>query len=163
MAGLPAEDELIGSSITQGEFRNGLAALRAFLDTGDPAPEKMMEYGSNANGSYIRFADGTQICWKIQFVIYLDSIYPQYVMYSVWTFPATFSNIDYCINESFCGLNNALLEGDTGVANENGYGIPFNNHDNVSYAAIGIRSNGGYATTSGIHAYVDAFAIGRWY
>lgn len=43
-----------------------------------------LEYGSNANGEYVRFANGLQICW----------IYPVYVLngsYATWTYPAAFA------------------------------------------------------------------------
>ena len=54
-------------------------------------------YGSNSNGSYIRFADGTQICWASHsdssfnsIVIGNDTNYKYRPKY--WLFPAAFAN-----------------------------------------------------------------------
>jgi hypothetical protein len=45
---------------------------------------RVIERGSNANGDYVRFADGTQICWrKVTHDLSLTTIQP-------WTYPATF-------------------------------------------------------------------------
>ena len=54
--------------------------------TSNPPPDGgagVVETGSNANGSYTRFGDGTQMCWKNDFVAAGSSA-------GVWTFPAAF-------------------------------------------------------------------------
>ncbi len=43
----------------------------------------IIERGSNANGDYTRYADGTQICWIRDFLTLVSAA-------AVWTFPATF-------------------------------------------------------------------------
>lgn len=47
----------------------------------------LIEGGSNANGRYVRLADGTQICRHLMTVAYSSAG----VMTGTWTFPATFS------------------------------------------------------------------------
>ena len=61
----------------------------------------VIERGTNANGNYVKFADGTMICTKFETnpgtpeqEIYITDLY----MYSiVWTLPATFCNGNYFI------------------------------------------------------------------
>ncbi len=48
----------------------------------------IIERGSNANGEYVRFADGTQICWK--YGITLTQISSTHIS-TTWTFPAAFT------------------------------------------------------------------------
>lgn len=48
----------------------------------------IIERGSNANGEYVRFADGTQIC---QFLLASTSVSAE----TIWTFPAAFSSTSY--------------------------------------------------------------------
>lgn len=54
----------------------------------------IIEHGSNANGDYIRYADGTQICWFAESVTdqAINSAYGSLFIGSrTWTFPAAFS------------------------------------------------------------------------
>ena len=57
-------------------------------DTGDA--RYLPERGSNANGEYVRFPDGTQIC--------THSITTSASATVAWTFPATFNNTDYRVS-----------------------------------------------------------------
>lgn len=53
----------------------------------------VMQYGSNTNGSFIRFADGTQICWQRSSTAIAVTSGPANGLYYgsvVWTFPAQF-------------------------------------------------------------------------
>jgi hypothetical protein len=66
----------------------------------------VIERGSNANGEYVRFADGTQICWQ-RTNFSADSTTAVGNMYSwasgqVWTFPAVFASNP---NVSATGIN----------------------------------------------------------
>lgn len=56
----------------------------------------IMERGSNANGEYIRFADGTQICWLRESALPVAITAASGALYrdttiAAWTFPAAFS------------------------------------------------------------------------
>lgn len=73
----------------------------------------VVDYGSNSNGAYIRFYDGTQICWRGMSA-------------GTWTFPASFStssnlrvfgtpyiagcSLSIIANASVIGLNSANLQ-----------------------------------------------------
>lgn len=53
----------------------------------------IIERGSNANGEFVRYADGTQICWRT-FTIDSDRSFDNIFRtdtYPVWTFPAPFA------------------------------------------------------------------------
>jgi hypothetical protein len=53
----------------------------------------VMQYGSNSNGSFIRFADGTQICWQKSSAAIAVTAGPANGLYYgslVWTYPAQF-------------------------------------------------------------------------
>jgi len=123
----------------------------------------IMQCGCNANGTYLRFADGTQICWQVAFRVDLHPTYPACVFGNNWTFPASFSNVNCVLSMSFYRSGNTLNSDETNTINPNGYGMPFHEHANVAYSYIGFRGRGDYDTTAGNHAYVDLMMIGRWY
>lgn len=55
----------------------------------------VIEYGSNSNGHYVRFADGTQFCWASHANDSYDPLItgedPNYLFRTkIWVFPATF-------------------------------------------------------------------------
>lgn len=78
----------------------GQAGGPALLDAAgmvlDASGVKIVEYGSNANGGYVRFADGTQICWYSEedHAVSAATLSIQgLTIYKVdlsWTFPAAF-------------------------------------------------------------------------
>ena len=47
----------------------------------------VVERGSNANGEYVRFADGTQMCWLREMILAHTS---NVDLVTSWVFPATF-------------------------------------------------------------------------
>ena len=73
----------------------GSAALANILGTvsqsGGVPTGAIIQHGSNANGEFVRLADGTQICWYV-----LNHASAQYApdgqtqLAFTWTFPATF-------------------------------------------------------------------------
>ena len=60
----------------------GTVSQSGGVPTGD-----LFERGDNANGEYVRFADGTQICWFAAEAIYTSATRLTYS----WTFPAAFA------------------------------------------------------------------------
>jgi len=53
----------------------------------------IIERGSNSNGEFVRYADGTQICWRtftIDSDLSFDNIFRTNT-YPTWTFPAPFA------------------------------------------------------------------------
>ena len=81
----------------------GTVTMAGSLPTG-----ALIERGSNANGSYVRFADGTQICWSADFT--LDCTTATGAVFSsadqTWTYPAAFSVVPNlaatCMNNTVC-------------------------------------------------------------
>lgn len=80
----------------------------------DLAGKIISESGSNSNGYYVRFADGTQICWHTKYTTNLIDTPHGNVYYSgsdIWTFPASFkippkffSNVESAAGYSWAGL-----------------------------------------------------------
>ena len=60
--------------------------VQAILDS------RIVEMGSNANGEYVRWENGLQICWHVATMVRDDdSNYPSRLRYD-WTFPASFAD-----------------------------------------------------------------------
>ncbi|WP_320178127.1 hypothetical protein [Roseovarius pacificus] len=116
----------------------------------------IVERDSNANGDYVRFADGTQICTHAAPVSY------NYVtnLSGFWTFPAAFSQIPFYSGAvertSFVqGVANAGV-GDIGTLDAGGLSTT-----GVMVRINSINGNTGFADGDG--ATVLVTAIGRWF
>ena len=75
---------------------NAGSLLGTVSQSGGVPTGRVIERGSNANGDYVRFADGTQICWASITTTdqAIDSAYGGFGIHigsRVWMFPATFS------------------------------------------------------------------------
>lgn len=104
----------------------------------------VVERGSNANGEYVRFADGTQV---VQVTINTSSVNVNLVSSLVWTFPSKF-----VANPVLCGSAQGLTSNDH-------YGL-------ISWNSVGLTSStlivrNGATTAQSFTARV--VAIGRWY
>lgn len=79
--------ELVQAAIAAGDF---IAVDPAGAGSTYKAPvvgtNGVIEYGSNTNGEYVRFADGTQIAWHAVLATYNDPLQ----LLTTWTFPAAF-------------------------------------------------------------------------
>ncbi len=64
-------------------FYNQETAIGSVSETGGTPTGALVERGENANGHYVRFADGTQICWASLTTVASGPL--------TWTFPAAFS------------------------------------------------------------------------
>ena len=106
----------------------------------------LIEAGSNANGNYVRFADGTQICWTKGFTtsaitIALGSVFRPPASTS-WTYPAAFTSAPVVRGapsdlECICSNNTPTAT-------------------SVSLRILSFVSKAGSVT-------FDAFAVGRWF
>jgi hypothetical protein len=70
-----------GGSIPEVDRQNDFSSMP--LVNGDA----IVESGSNNDGSYVRWADGTQVCWKKSFISQYDKAERTD---STWTYPASF-------------------------------------------------------------------------
>lgn len=106
----------------------------------------VVECGSNANGEYVRFADGTQICMRDSII---SSAYPdQNPFAGTWTYPAAFSLIP-------------VLGGSASVDDAfDGYflHISFRQNGTTSVRVVAQK-----ATSPNGAVFVSVIAVGRWY
>lgn len=116
----------------------------------------VIEYGSNSNGSYVRFADGTQICWKAVQVSYTNS----YGLSSLWSYPAAFTSSPNIVATLLYNTFGQRIAG-----RSDPYDVPMQGAQIISPGStdttlrLGI-TNG--SAQSGDYATVHAVAIGRW-
>lgn len=110
----------------------------------------IIERGSNANGAYVRFADGTQICTSALLSAGNVDEALGYVFRTgeiVWTFPVVFAERPTTSGIEFAGVGNCwVTRGDTTPESAN----------SASYRicrAVGV----------GLAPYAKFMAIGRWY
>lgn len=100
--------------IPNAQVRNDLTPDKAFRrgnvlgtvsQSGGVPTGAVIERGSNANGEYVRFADGTQICWS-RTATSADNSEAHTGTYrgsGLWTFPAVFSSIPISLSTSEVG------------------------------------------------------------
>lgn len=101
----------------------------------------IIERGSNANGNYVKFADGTQICWRPRFQMNGPSLYG-------WDFPAPFLDVD---------SYNVMTEFEIGSASDANI---FGGHM-VYSASTGTYTNVRASVPDIVFARM--MAIGRWF
>jgi len=133
-----------------------------FYDGTNMIAYREVEHGSNANGHYTRYADGTQVCWIDNLTLtYAGTLYVE----ATWTFPAAFVDTSYGISPVPRGENDA-----TGVNSIAGSATP--GSGDMSTVASGERTASDCvlgivrASTnfqSGDEMYVSAVATGRWF
>jgi hypothetical protein len=123
-----------GSQVYSRDNILGTVSQSAGVPTG-----AIIERGSNANGDYVRFADGTQICWNNETVTPEANTYTFYT----WTFPAEFS-----VTPSITVSANSAS---TAVVNTQ-FSAP-----SATSARIGINRTNTTNTT------LSSQAIGRWF
>ncbi|MEF2552038.1 hypothetical protein VQ042_11805 [Aurantimonas sp. A2-1-M11] len=109
----------------------------------------IIERGSNANGQYVRFADGTQICWHTLTSTTING--PNGSIFisdeALWTFPAAFSSAPVATARA-----RRLSGGGTVFTVDSG--------ETLSATATGFRAAN---SQSGDAAAIQAIAFGRWF
>lgn len=128
-------------------FRRG-NILGTVSQSGGAPTGAVIERGSNANGEYVRLADGTQICWAESATKFATSAAQGGLFYSngqLFTYPAAFVGIPRvapaCIGAGGGGVPLGFLYGRTG-------------------SGVGV---GAYSVVTDAHFYAGYIAIGRWY
>ena len=127
---------------------SGTAAAANILGTvsqsGGVPTGAIIERGSNSNGEYTRYADGTQECWIRG--VSIDITTPMGALFrgiATWNYPAAFVNVT-----SMVVISTAANPDEWG-----GAGTPAN----INQGILRLM-----ATTSRTGAIVDGYAIGRW-
>jgi hypothetical protein len=126
------------------QFHQG-SLLGTVSQSGGVPTGKVIERGSNANGEYVRFADGTQICTAIAAGVDAATAAGPIYMHSnllTWTFPASF-------------LSAPVVAGGGGNA-ARWLGINAPSVGNVQYRVFSYAS-------SGTLSMPGLTAIGRWF
>lgn len=124
----------------------GTAAVANILGTvsqsGGIPTGAIIERGSNANGEYVRFADGTQICRSLVRLTWTASTNSAV---ATWTYPSSFISTPLVTGSSLGG--NAIYMAT----------LTYNNGNSTSDVL------GRFQTTQSVSRDVSAIAIGRWY
>lgn len=128
-----------------GAFRRG-TLLGTVSQTGGVPTGAIIERGSNANGDYVRFADGTQICTH---VLPDQPISANANTNVTWTYPAAFA----AVNPRFPAW--------IGIPNLTGDVYGFVHHQGIgTLSATQTFRNGG---TAQVLFAVNASVTGRWF
>jgi hypothetical protein len=135
-----------------GPWRRMTTIQGTVSQSGGVATGAIFERGSNVNGEYVRFADGTQICWGRVLDIAVTESFGISGMFRSglfsWTFPATFV---------LGTVNGPNLFGRVGNGNGLFVKIPYGGR---TTQAIDMRA---FAMASVASTDVFLTAIGRWF
>lgn len=158
----PNEDISLGSLAAKYAFRLG-NILGTVAQTGGTPTGALIETGSNSNGRYVRFADGTQICFG---TVQLDNATTSRCS-GTWTFPAAFVDGTYRVTSEYKPSNGAdvvttVFASAAPTARE----ILAPIHGGKTTTTVTIAGNtisGATAFGASDHLFVDVIAIGRWF
>lgn len=127
----------------------GTVSQSAGLPTG-----AVIEQGSTADGSYVRFADGTQICTHKEKAMFINSAYCA----ANWNFPADFvadPSVQLTINSETWGADVV-----SGVSRGDVSALQGNLAPTAVSAQAWARSGVGFGASDGVT--LNLLAIGRW-
>lgn len=130
------------------------AIVAAVSQSGGVPTGGIVEYGSNANGEYVRLAGGLQICWTQMTLPYLSAG----ALGASWTFPAVFSAAARVIG-------NAMWQTAAGALSASSYQqYPGPQGVTATTTVVSLRMGrmSGAAFASGDSVACDCFAIGKW-
>ena len=144
-----------GSLFTQGNIL-GTVSESSGVPTG-----AIIERGSNANGEFVRYADGTMIC-RIQnpLLDHTGSLSSSTRLYGTWLYPSTF--IEPPQTSMDCGVDNGANFIGCNRANVINWGT------NTATTSLTSRNfsiffSSGVSTTNARVENVNLIAIGRWF
>ncbi|NDW44268.1 DUF2793 domain-containing protein [Ruegeria sp. PrR005] len=126
--------------------------LGAVSQSGGVVTGAIIEQGNNANGRYIRYADGTQICRHVMQATYTNAAR----LAASWTFPSVFSAAPHLIPVMRERNTSNTLDG---VALSGSYSVCSNSIVTTACACVVYGSG----FSSGNYIWLTLFAIGRWF
>ena len=131
-------------------------ALGTVSFNGSTPSGALIEQGSNASGSYTRFADGTQICQHEVTLTYVNGA----ICTASWTFPASFAGGS---KPQVVGTINAasLLNSAPSVGGNKVTGLQVGSVSSTA-GALQIRTLQGSSFSTGETIVQRVIAIGRW-
>ncbi|MEM6480468.1 MAG: DUF2793 domain-containing protein [Pseudomonadota bacterium] len=122
----------------------------------------VIERGSNTNGSYVRFADGTQVCNRIVDEAGLAVDVPIGALFRSsgldYEFPIGFASVDF-VGGTLAGSDNATLTDTAWFGKVRTGSTDFNN----DWAGVSIYSAVSAAAAAGETTRILLTAIGRWF
>lgn len=152
-----------GAQVVEGDYPTIYdmeESLWTFLNGHGGYQTSVIEYGWNGNGHYVRFGDGTQICWlPLNYVGTLKGTSgADFRMTGIWTLPAAFVDTDYFATASILSASLA------GTGWESITHVRVENTSTTSVTVTVAKSNGSqsYAFSPGDRVSINSFAIGRW-
>lgn len=113
----------------------------------------VIESGSNANGTYVRWADGTQIVWR---QLDMPTVALNSGSSSTVLFPVAFANNDYRVADACTGSGGGD-QSQVGLLALNGLWMSSKTTSQLTYSTYGYRNG----TTIG--AGFDLVIVGRWF
>lgn len=143
-------DSTIHQEAWNDNFNVGYRRVRAANGAWGPWRLISDERGSNANGEYVRFADGTQICWKDVSLPYASAT----DMVNTWNFPAAFSSSPIV---GMTGTN------DWPSGTIRSYTMYHRVASKSPSSSLLVGSNINASNVSGDSYVVNATAVGRWF
>lgn len=131
----------------------GARGVGTVSETGGVPTGAIVQSGSNANGSFVRFADGTQLCWHTVELVQVSGA----TLSSIWTFPIAFSAAPHVSATVVDTSSYTPGRGDFGAGGVEGV--------TTATQADLFQSRDPAGTNFGVSDTVDfaCMAIGRWY
>lgn len=147
--GAKAAVTVTGAALPAGFIRTGVDTVCVYDGT-KFVVQREIERGSNANGRYVRFADGTQLCNRPDLVFGGSESDPAGTIRSVpWVFPAAFSEVPTVTASPPYYGDAATFIGNYGGSSTTGTSVP----------SLAIRLN-----STGVGAVaLSTAALGNWY
>lgn len=130
------------------------AIVAAVSQSGGVPTGGIVEYGSNANGEYMRLAGGLQICWTQLTLPFLSTG----SLGASWTFPAVFAAAPRVMGDAIW----QTAAGGLSASSYQQYPGPQGVTVTTSVVSIRVGRMSGAAFASGDSVGCDCIAIGKW-
>jgi len=122
------------------------------------AGSRIVEMGSNSNGTYVRWENGLQVCWVDEAVA---SFLDRYVLRYHWVYPAGFVTPPVVVSTKYSPFEFNGTDVPNGTLIRNLIGPYLRQKSSVSVALDLANSLGDWSKAED-RLKLSAFAIGRW-
>lgn len=141
------------------QFYTTANLLGPVAQSGGTPTGAVIESGSNANGSYTRWADGTQVCWVSEFEVNDNSAFGGFALKAPWSYPAAFAAQPSVVPTWYSGAAGTSLTPGL-IADIHGTRIGFMDAGSTYCAPHLLTQNTAFGATD--VAYLHLVAHGRW-
>lgn len=118
----------------------------------------IIESGSNSNGQYVKYADGTMICSHI---VRMNSVLTSDILGGTWTFPMPFEGVEHPPHVTHTPLQGS--SNDCAPTLSERFGPVVTPPSNSGISLRSIRRSGATAFVAGNFIDTHVWAKGRWY